>query len=114
MTGFTGPEGPGSFDEFLVRFLGGGDRLLEETRGRLHALDITVEFTLAAVDWLAERGHQPEFGARPMRRTIQREVDNRLSALLLDGKLAAGQHVTVDVADGALGFTVTEQPAAVG
>jgi ATP-dependent Clp protease ATP-binding subunit ClpC len=78
--------------------------LLEETRRRLHAQDVTVNFTPAAVDWIAERGYQPEFGARPMRRTIQREVDNQLSRLLLDGRIAAGQHVTVDIADGRLTF----------
>ena len=69
--------------------------LLEETTRRLHAQDITVEFTTEAVDWLARRGFQPEFGARPLRRTIQREVDNRLSSMLLDGRLQPGQHVTV-------------------
>ena len=69
--------------------------LLEETVRRLHAQDITVDFTTEAVDWLARRGFQPEFGARPLRRTIQREVDNRLSAMLLGGELSPGQHVTV-------------------
>ena len=69
--------------------------LLEETTRRLHAQDITVDFTTEAVDWLAQRGFQPEFGARPLRRTIQREVDNRLSSMLLDGRLLPGQHVTV-------------------
>ena len=54
-----------------------------------------------AVDWLARRGYQPEYGARPLRRTIQREVDNRLSRLLLDGRLAAGSRVAVEVEDGA-------------
>ena len=78
--------------------------LLEETTRRLHAQAITVEFTTEAVDWLARRGFQPEFGARPLRRTIQREVDNRLSAMLLDGRLRPGQHVTVATDDGALGL----------
>jgi ATP-dependent Clp protease ATP-binding subunit ClpC len=63
------------------------------------------------VDWIAERGHQPEFGARPMRRTIQREVDNQLSRLLLDGQIAAGQEVTVDVGDGGLTFAAHERRA---
>src|SRR5699024_7702917 len=49
--------------------------LLEETRRRLHAQDVTLDITTAAVDWLAEKGFQPEFGARPLRRTIQRELD---------------------------------------
>ncbi|ROO59925.1 ATP-dependent Clp protease ATP-binding subunit ClpC [Micromonospora sp. Llam0] len=80
--------------------------LLEETRRRLHAQDIAVEVTDAAADWIAEAGYQPEFGARPMRRTIQREVDNQLSRLLLDGTLSAGQRVTVDARDGGLRFDV--------
>ena len=80
--------------------------LLEETVRRLHAQDITVDFTTEAVDWLARRGFQPEFGARPLRRTIQREVDNRLSAMLLDGRLGPGQHVTVATEGDALDFQV--------
>ena len=83
--------------------------LLEETRRRLHAQDVTVEFTPAAVDWIAEHGYQPEFGARPMRRTIQREVDNQLSRMLLDGKITAGQQVTVDVQASRLAFTAGER-----
>ena len=80
------------------------DLLLEETRRRLRAQDVTVEFTPEAVDWLAQRGHQPEYGARPLRRTIQREVDNRLSRLLLDGRLSAGGRVRVGVEGGELAF----------
>ena len=87
--------------------------LLEETRRKLHAQDVTVEFTPAAVDWIAERGYQPEFGARPMRRTIQREVDNQLSRQLLDGQVGAGQQVTVDAADGQLTFAAHARPAGV-
>jgi ATP-dependent Clp protease ATP-binding subunit ClpC len=83
------------------------DLLLEETRRRLRAQDVSIEFTPDAVDWLARRGHQPEYGARPLRRTIQREVDNRLSKLLLDGKLTAGGRVLVDVEDDALTMGVT-------
>lgn len=83
------------------------DLLLEETRRRLRAQDVAIEFTPAAVDWLARRGHQPEYGARPLRRTIQREVDNRLSRLLLDGRLTPGSRVTVDVADDALTMETT-------
>jgi ATP-dependent Clp protease ATP-binding subunit ClpC len=83
--------------------------LLEETTRRLHAQDITVSFTDEAVDWLARHGFQPEFGARPLRRTIQREVDNRLSAMLLDGRLAKGQHVTVAVSEDALDFRVSDR-----
>ncbi len=78
--------------------------MLEETRRRLHAQGVILDLTPAAVDWIAEHGHQPEFGARPMRRTIQREVDNQLSRLLLDGRITPGQQVRVDVRDGHLTF----------
>ncbi|WP_300608948.1 ATP-dependent Clp protease ATP-binding subunit [Trebonia sp.] len=82
--------------------------LLEETTRRLHAQAITVDYTEDAVDWLARRGFQPEFGARPLRRTIQREVDNRLSEMLLDGRLRPGQHVTVARDGDALDFRVSD------
>ncbi|KXK58360.1 AAA family ATPase [Micromonospora rosaria] len=81
--------------------------MLEETRRRLHAQDITIDVTTAGVDWLAEHGYQPEFGARPLRRVIQREMDNRLSRMLLDGSLSPGQTVTVDVRDAALDIRVS-------
>jgi ATP-dependent Clp protease ATP-binding subunit ClpC len=83
--------------------------LLEDTRRSLHAQNVTVQFEPAAVDWIAEHGYQPEFGARPMRRTIQREVDNRLSKMLLDGQILPGQNVTVDVRDGHLSFETSGQ-----
>jgi ATP-dependent Clp protease ATP-binding subunit ClpC len=87
--------------------------LVEETTRRLHAQAITVEFTTEAIDWLARRGFQPEFGARPLRRTIQREVDNRLSEMLLDGRLRRGQRVTVATDDGAgLAFRVSDGESA--
>ncbi|GIE95150.1 ATP-dependent Clp protease ATP-binding subunit [Paractinoplanes rishiriensis] len=86
--------------------------LLAETRRRLHAQDVTLDITPAAVDWLAGKGFQPEFGARPLRRTIQRELDNRLSTLLLAADLAPGQTVRVDVSGGGLSFTPsTPHPA---
>ncbi|MFF5496657.1 ATP-dependent Clp protease ATP-binding subunit [Streptomyces aquilus] len=86
--------------------------LLDRTRRMLHAQDITVDFTETAVDWLSRKGYQPEYGARPLRRTIQREVDNQLSRLLLDGRVEEGGRVTVDVDDGRLVFrTETEPPA---
>ncbi|MFF7382265.1 AAA family ATPase [Streptomyces griseoluteus] len=87
------------------------DLLLNGTRELSSARGVSVEFTDAAVDWLAERGHQPEYGARPLRRTIQREVDNQLSRLLLRGTVAEGGEVTVDVADGRLDFRVQGQEA---
>ncbi|SMQ19999.1 ATP-dependent Clp protease ATP-binding subunit ClpC [Streptomyces sp. Ag82_O1-12] len=85
--------------------------LLDRTRSLVQGKGITVTFTDRAVEWLADRGYQPEYGARPLRRTIQREVDNELSRLLLDGRVDEGGEVTVDVEDGKLTFR-TQSPAA--
>ncbi|WP_329459787.1 ATP-dependent Clp protease ATP-binding subunit [Streptomyces sp. NBC_01497] len=88
-------------DEQLRRIT---DLLLEETRRRLHAQDVVLAFTPEAVDWLARRGREPEYGARPLRRTIQREVDTPLSRLLLDGTIPRGSHVRVAVEGDSLTF----------
>jgi len=83
------------------------DLLLGESRDRLRAKDIDIEFTPDAVDWIAEHGHQPEFGARPLRRTIAREVDDRIADLLLDDVLDAGGRITVRVTDDELDLVVS-------
>src|SRR5699024_10610370 len=74
------------------------DLLLAESRERLADRDIEIEFSDAVIDWLARRGHEPEFGARPLRRTIQRELDDRIADLLLADRVAGGGtlEVTVD------------------
>ncbi|KUL23081.1 ATP-dependent Clp protease ATP-binding subunit [Actinoplanes awajinensis] len=82
------------------------EMLLASTRRRLNAQDVQMEITTAAVDWLADKGYQPEFGARPLRRTIQRELDNRLSKMLLAADLAPGQTVRVDIREGDLSFAI--------
>ncbi|ALE73907.1 ATPase AAA [Pseudonocardia sp. EC080610-09] len=76
--------------------------LLDDTRERLAAREIGFEISGEAVRLLAERGHQPEFGARPLRRTIRRELDNPLSSMLLDGRIGPGTTVRVGVRDGEL------------
>ncbi|MCL6438172.1 MAG: AAA family ATPase [Rubrobacteraceae bacterium] len=87
--------------------------LLEHTRRRLEAQDIEVEFTDEAVELLAEEGFDPQFGARPLRRTIQRRIDNELSRLVLEGALEAGDRVVVGVKDGSFDFEVLEGAATV-
>ncbi|SDS17071.1 ATP-dependent Clp protease ATP-binding subunit [Actinoplanes derwentensis] len=82
------------------------EMMLADTRRRLDAQDVKLEVTPEAVDWLSERGFQPEFGARPLRRTIQRELDNRLSKMLIAADLAPGRTVRVDARDGSLVFDV--------
>jgi ATP-dependent Clp protease ATP-binding subunit ClpC len=80
--------------------------LLDETRRRLRSQGVAITFTPSAISWLSDRGYQPEFGARPMRRTIQRDVDNRLSQMLLRGELSPGSEVTADAREGSLVFDV--------
>ncbi|MEV5953197.1 ATP-dependent Clp protease ATP-binding subunit [Streptomyces sp. NPDC051987] len=87
--------------------------LLEHTRRRLHAQDVALDVTDAAAELLANLGHEPDFGARPLRRTIQREVDDRLADLLLSGQLRAGDRAVVDAADGEIAIR-SDKPAEVG
>ncbi|MFG6504318.1 ATP-dependent Clp protease ATP-binding subunit [Microbacterium sp. P05] len=76
--------------------------MLGATEKRLAKREATIEITEAAVDWLGEHGYEPEYGARPLRRLIQREVDDRIADLFVTGALVDGGAVTVDAADGAL------------
>ncbi|WP_447002517.1 ATP-dependent Clp protease ATP-binding subunit [Saccharothrix isguenensis] len=85
--------------------------MLEHTKRRAHAQNVDLDVTPDAVAWLARRGHQPEFGARPLRRTIQQQLDNRLARMLLDGSLKAGTHVRVDADDDQLTITTADSGA---
>jgi ATP-dependent Clp protease ATP-binding subunit ClpC len=78
--------------------------LLERTSKRLASREVTLEITDAAVDRLAEVGYEPEYGARPLRRVIQREIDDRIADLFVAGDLVDGGAVTVDATDS--GFVV--------
>jgi len=73
------------------------ERMLTEVRERLKEKEILLEVTVPAKDWLVEHGYDQEYGARPLRRLIQREVENGLAKMLLEGRLRNGEHVTVDL-----------------
>ncbi|MFB7718001.1 ATP-dependent Clp protease ATP-binding subunit [Nocardia sp. NPDC056100] len=72
------------------------DLVLDGTRRRLRGQDIELDVTDKAMDWLADTGYQPEFGARPLRRTVQKQMDNALAKQILDGALGAGDTVRID------------------
>ena len=70
---------------------------MKEVQDRLNEYNITVELTDAARQWLAKEGYDPAFGARPLRRAIQKYVESPLSIELLSGKFKDGATVQVDV-----------------
>jgi ATP-dependent Clp protease ATP-binding subunit ClpB len=73
---------------------------LSKLKERLAARRITLEVTPAALSLLAAEGFDPSFGARPLKRVIQREIGDRASVLILEGKVAEDGFITVDARDG--------------
>jgi ATP-dependent Clp protease ATP-binding subunit ClpC len=67
---------------------------------RLKEQDITLELTDAAKEKISVEGYDPEYGARPLRRAIQKHIEDRLSEELLKGTVLTGQSVVIDVKDG--------------
>jgi ATP-dependent Clp protease ATP-binding subunit ClpC len=81
--------------------------LLADTAGRLAGQGVGLTVTDAAVAHLAALGHRPEFGARPLRRVLARELVRPLARMLLGGELGAGQQATVDLDGTVLTFRIT-------
>ena len=73
------------------------DLMLKNLDDRLQTKDMGIELTPAAKDLLADRGYDPLLGARPLRRVIQREIEDALSERILFGELKAGEIIVVDV-----------------
>jgi ATP-dependent Clp protease ATP-binding subunit ClpC len=112
------PEFINRIDEIIVFRALTDEQLVEITRllvdrlaRRLRAQQIEVEFTDEAVQLLAREGFDPEFGARPLRRTIQRLVENELSRMVLSGDVEPGDRITVDETEGELRFDVSRGAA---
>ena len=87
---------------------------LNKVRERLLEHAITLEASDAGIEWLSQNGYNPEFGARPLRRLIQNEVEDRLSDGILSGEFGLASVVRVDMDDdGALTmYTVEEEEVA--
>ncbi len=88
------------------------DLMITNLDERLKAKDMGIELTQAARDLLAARGYDPLLGARPLRRVIQREIEDSLSERILFGELKAGEIILVDVegVDAEATFTFTGSP----
>jgi ATP-dependent Clp protease ATP-binding subunit ClpA len=80
---------------------------------RLAESDIDLDLTDAALTHVAREGYDPVYGARPLRRAIQRSVENPLARRILGGEIVSGSTVTIDVnADGELTFNGSAEPTA--
>ncbi len=73
--------------------------------------NVTLEVTKLAAEGLAARGYDPVYGARPLKRVIQTVVQNPLAQKILNGDIANGDHVTVDLKDDVFTFEVSKKKA---
>ena len=87
------------------------ERMLFEVRQRLVERDVTLDVSAAAKDMLVENGYDHDYGARPLRRYVQREIENKLAKMLLNGELVEGSVVTVDVQGESLHFAAQPRQA---
>jgi ATP-dependent Clp protease ATP-binding subunit ClpB len=81
---------------------------------RLQRRDLSLQISSAAKDHLAKLGWDPEYGARPLKRAIQKHLEDRLAERVLSGEFSAGSTVTVDAKDGELTITNTVAAPAAG
>jgi ATP-dependent Clp protease ATP-binding subunit ClpA len=97
--------------EVMVRVV---DKFVGEVESQLAERRIAIELQPAARDWLAEKGYQPDFGARPLTRVIQKELKEPQTVEVLFGRLAKGGRVVVDVQPGGerLSFDFPDSPDA--
>ena len=79
-------------------------KMLSTLSKRLEAMDIKITFTDEAVSAVADKGFDDNYGARPLRRAIQSEIEDALSEQMLDGKIAEGAEVVCDYKDGKFTF----------
>ena len=89
------------------------DLMIREVGERLQEHGVSIELTEEAKDWLADKGFDPVYGARPLRRAIQRFVENPLSKQIIGGEYLSGDMVKVDAADDGLSFAKSTAPVPV-
>jgi ATP-dependent Clp protease ATP-binding subunit ClpB len=84
------------------------DLLIADLNRRLADRRVTVELTAAAREWVAERGYDPVYGARPLKRFLQKQLENRLARALVGGEIAEGSTVTFDYTGGELAMAISQ------
>jgi ATP-dependent Clp protease ATP-binding subunit ClpC len=84
------------------------DLQMAEIAGRLREMDIYIHLTEPARRWISQKGYDPQFGARPLRRVLQRYIENILSGMILKGEAQRGDMVVIDEAEGRLIFNWEE------
>jgi len=84
------------------------DLMMKRVKEQLRSKDLDLELTEDAKTWLAKQGYDASLGARPLRRTIQREIEDQLSEKLLMSEFSAGQLIVVDVEDDAIVFRAVD------
>jgi len=89
--------------EIVLRIV---DKFVRELQARLSEKKVVLSVTDAAREWLAEQGFDETFGARPLSRLIQREIQDPLADEILFGRLANGGKAVVDAADGRIRFVL--------
>ncbi len=81
------------------------DLMVKDLQGRLADRKLNIKLSDKAKSWLAKEGYDPVYGARPLRRAIERYIENPLSTKLLCGEFSEGDTVMVDLGDDGLTFT---------
>lgn len=82
--------------------------LVSELNRRLAERKVTVELDSDALTWVAEKGYDPVYGARPLKRFLQRNVENSLARALIDGSLGDGQKVVFSLKDNSLDLQISQ------
>ena len=88
--------------------------MIRDVKARLTEREITFEITPEAELWLAKEGFDPVYGARPLRRAIQRQLENPLARMVLCGEVESGAHVVVDAGHDGLALTRQDPPVNTG
>ncbi|MBW3604194.1 MAG: ATP-dependent Clp protease ATP-binding subunit [Actinobacteria bacterium] len=86
------------------------DLMLKRVQSQLKAKDLDIELTEDAKTWMANKGYDGDLGARPLRRTIQRQIEDALSERLLWNEFSAGQLIVVDIEDDEVVFRAVDAP----